>query len=77
MLTVMALNHSYEAQVEVEVPAGTEAGLLLVYDREFFGGLEMSGYHHETFRTWGTLKIALFVAGTVTAEFRDFRYRGL
>ncbi len=132
MATVMPLNHSYEAQVEVATPAGAEAGLLLVYDGEFYGGLsvragkivshlrgrpwqaleaprgrvflklravehdvellfgpdgrtwtklegglEMSGYHHETFRTWGTLKIALFAAGEGEAAFRDFRYRGL
>lgn len=130
-VTVMPVNHSYEAQVEVEAPAGGEAGLLLVYDGEFFGGLsvragkiisylrgrpwetleapggriflrlravehdvelsygsdgrswtklegglEMSGYHHETFRTWGTLKIALLAAGEGEAAFRDFRYRG-
>jgi xylan 1,4-beta-xylosidase len=132
MLTAMALNHSYEAQIEVEAPAGAEAGLLLLYDGRFFGGLaikagrvvsylrggpwqnvplasgraflkirntehdvelffgpdgrswtklegglEMSGYHHETFRTWGTLKIALFAAGEGTAVYRNFRYRGL
>lgn len=132
MVTVMPLNRSYEAQVEVETPTGAEAGLLLVYDGEFFGGLsiragkmvshlrgrpwenldaprgriflklravehdvelfygpdgrtwtklegglEMSGYHHETFRTWGTLKIALFAAGEGEAVFKGFRYRGL
>jgi len=132
MATVMPLNRSYETQVEVETPAAAEAGLLLLYDGEFFGGLsvkagkivsylrgrpwetleaprrrivlrlrvvehdaelsyrsgdgpwtklegglERSGYHHETFRTWGTLKIALFAAGAGSAAFRDFRYRGL
>ncbi|MCX6559193.1 MAG: family 43 glycosylhydrolase [Candidatus Aminicenantes bacterium] len=132
ILTVMALNHSYETQVEMEAPSSTEAGLLLFYDGQAFGGigikdgtatsylrarpwetlpapvgrvylkirntahdvelfigsdgrtwtkleggLEMSGYHHETFRTWGTLKIALFAAGEGTVVFRDFRYLGL
>jgi beta-xylosidase len=41
------------------------------------GGSDMSGFHHDTFRNWSTLKVALFAAGSGTVTFRDFRYRGL
>lgn len=40
------------------------------------GGFEMSGYHHDTFRRWSSLKIALYAAGSGTVTFRDFRYTG-
>lgn len=41
------------------------------------GGFDMSGYHHDTFGEWGTLKIGLYAAGEGTAVFKRFRYRGL
>jgi xylan 1,4-beta-xylosidase len=135
LLTLAPVNHAYEAEVELDVPPGVEAGLLLHYDAENFGGIgagnlvlrtflkgrplervarpsnapgrvflrirniehdvrlswsadgttwtafqtgmEMSGYHHDMLRNWGTLKIALFAAGDGTATFRHFRYRGM
>jgi beta-xylosidase len=133
MQWVLPVNHSYEAQVEVEAPPGVEAGVLLHYDRDNFAGagmasgrvfailrgrprdevglppgatrvflkvrniehdvellhsadglawtrfetgLDMSGYHHDTFPDWQTLKIALYAAGDGTAVFRGFTYRG-
>ncbi len=133
LLTVKPANHSYEAQVEVEVPAGAEAGLIIHYDgrrfgglgvagdevfvyskgergdtakrpaggrlflkirnvehdielfygtdgavwTKFRGGLEMSGFHHDTFGEWSFLKIGLYAFGSGTATFRDFKYQGL
>jgi beta-xylosidase len=132
LLTCFPVDHAYEVEVEVTVPEGVTAGLLLHYDgghfagaafekgaalcyaqgREFdrvtrgagvgflrvrnvrheveifwsadgkswtkFGaGAEVSGYHHNAFGNWGTLKIGLFAAGRGTAIFRHFRYRGL
>jgi len=132
LLTCFPVDHAYEAEVEVTVPEGVTAGLLLHYDgghfagaafekgaafcyaqgREFdrvlcggsggflrvrnmrneaeffwsadgkswtkFGaGAEVSGYHHNAFGNWGTLKIGLYAAGHGTAVFRHFRYRGL
>jgi xylan 1,4-beta-xylosidase len=133
MVSLVPANHSYEAQVEVEVAAGVEAGLLLHFDAEHFGGVgvsdgqvqtyilnrslqredrahagkivlkirntehdvefftspdgvawtrletgvEMSGYHHDVFRNWQTLKVALYATGSGTAVFRNFKYQGL
>jgi len=37
----------------------------------------MSGFHHDTFRNWSTLKIGLYAFGGEEALFRGFRYQGL
>lgn len=42
----------------------------------FETGLDLSGYHHDTFPDWQTLKIALYAAGHGIAIFRGFTYRG-
>jgi len=132
LLTLLPVNHSYEVEVEVEVPPAAEGGLLLHYDAARFAGaalrrgevlsylrsrpdcriawtagraflklrnlqhdvaaftsadgrtwtrfetgFEMSGFHHDTFAGWSTLRVALFAAGEGTVVFRNFRYRGL
>ena len=132
LLTCFPVNHAYEAEVEVTVPEGVTAGLLLHYDgghfagagfekgaalsyaqgrafdrvpcgpaggflriknirhevelfwsadgkawTKFEAGAEVSGYHHNAFGNWGTLKVGLYAAGRGTAVFRHFRYRGL
>ncbi len=40
-------------------------------------GFEMSGYHHDTFADWSTLRVAFFASGEGTVVFRKFRYQGL
>jgi beta-xylosidase len=42
----------------------------------FETGAEVSGFHHESFSGWGTLRVALYAAGAGEAAFSDFRYRG-
>lgn len=42
----------------------------------FETGAEVSGFHHESFSGWGTLRVALYAAGAGEAVFSDFRYRG-
>ena len=38
---------------------------------------EVSGYHHNVFNGYAGLRIALYATGEGTAQFNDFRYRGL
>lgn len=39
--------------------------------------MEVSGFHHNVFGGFLSLKVGLFCAGTGNAEFRDFVYKGL
>jgi xylan 1,4-beta-xylosidase len=39
--------------------------------------MEMSGFHHNVFGGFLSLKIALFAAGRGEVKLRDFVYRGL
>jgi xylan 1,4-beta-xylosidase len=39
--------------------------------------MEMSGFHHNVFGGFMSLKIALFAAGRGELKLRDFVYRGL
>ncbi len=39
--------------------------------------MEVSGFHHNVFGGFLSLKLALFSAGTGEVRFRRFRYRGL
>jgi xylan 1,4-beta-xylosidase len=39
--------------------------------------MEMSGFHHNVFGGFTSLKIALFAAGSGQVRLQDFHYRGL
>ena len=132
-LTFLVGDRSYEADITIDLAAGTQAGITLFYSERMYCGvgftptqmytynygqehgwmrqdlafktvrlrvtnhgdivtfyysgdggpwikhpwqLEVSGYHHNVFGSFLSLKYGVFVTGSGAATFRDFVYRG-